>query len=65
MRRFLQQGDDYIIWNVFQEEFYKKYFPISVRTVKEFELLQLKQGTMSVSEYTDKFEELFRFFRMC
>ncbi|XP_015939883.1 uncharacterized protein LOC107465418 [Arachis duranensis] len=47
------------------EEFYKKYFPTSARTVKELELLQLKQGTMSVSEYTDKFKELFRFFRMC
>ncbi|XP_020992024.1 uncharacterized protein LOC107474014 [Arachis duranensis] len=32
---------------------------------KELELLQLKQGAMSVSEYTDKFEELFRFSRMC
>ncbi|XP_016164873.1 uncharacterized protein LOC107607427 [Arachis ipaensis] len=47
------------------EEFYKKYFLNSARTAKELELLQLKQGTMSVSEYTDKFEELFRFSRMC
>ncbi|XP_057744948.1 uncharacterized protein LOC130962798 [Arachis stenosperma] len=30
------------------------------RTAKELELLQLKHGTMSVSEYTNKFEELFR-----
>ncbi|XP_015964271.1 uncharacterized protein LOC107488086 [Arachis duranensis] len=34
-------------------------------TAKELELLQLKQGAMSISEYTDKFEELFRFSRMC
>ncbi|XP_072065271.1 uncharacterized protein [Arachis hypogaea] len=65
IRRLLQQGDDYITWDVFQEEFYKKYFPTSARTAKELELLQLKQGTMSVSEYTNKFEELFRFSRMC
>ncbi|XP_057734088.1 uncharacterized protein LOC130949358 [Arachis stenosperma] len=65
VRRLLQQGDDYITWDAFQEEFYKKYFPTSARTVKELELLPLKQGTMSVSEYTDKFNELLRFSRMC
>ncbi|XP_020967473.1 uncharacterized protein LOC110266797 [Arachis ipaensis] len=64
-RRLIQQGDDPITWDAFQVEFYKKYFPNSARTAKELELLQLKQGAMSVSEYTDKFEELFRFFRMC
>ncbi|XP_015955225.1 uncharacterized protein LOC107479615 [Arachis duranensis] len=37
----------------------------AMKTAKELELLQLKQGTISVSEYADKFEELFRFFRMC
>ncbi|XP_057746720.1 uncharacterized protein LOC130965991 [Arachis stenosperma] len=64
-RRLIQQGDDPITWDAFQEEFYKKYFPNSALTATELELLQLKQGTMSVSEYTDKFEELFRFSRMC
>ena len=39
IRRLVQQGDDYITWNVFQEEFYKKYFPTSARTAKELELL--------------------------
>ncbi|XP_072071834.1 uncharacterized protein [Arachis hypogaea] len=29
------------------------------------ELMQLKQGSMSVAEYTNKFEELCRFFRVC
>ncbi|XP_015970018.1 uncharacterized protein LOC107493429 [Arachis duranensis] len=37
----------------------------AMETAKELELLQLKQGTMSVSEYTDKFEELFRVSRIC
>ncbi|XP_015965093.1 uncharacterized protein LOC107488827 [Arachis duranensis] len=64
-RRLLQQGNDPITWGTFQVEFYKKYFPNSARTVKELELLQLKQGTMSVAEYTDKFEGLFRYSRMC
>ncbi|XP_057719529.1 uncharacterized protein LOC130933953 [Arachis stenosperma] len=45
--------------------FYKKYFPESARKVKEMELMQLKQGSMSVAEYTNKFEELCRFSRVC
>ncbi|XP_015949288.1 uncharacterized protein LOC107474198 [Arachis duranensis] len=38
---------------------------LQAQTAKELELLQLKQGAMSVSEYTEKFEELFWFSRMC
>ncbi|XP_015945454.1 uncharacterized protein LOC107470569 [Arachis duranensis] len=63
-RRLLQQDDIAIPWNAFQLEFYKKYFPNSVSTAKELELLQLKQGQMSVAEYTNKFEELCRFFKI-
>ncbi|XP_015932609.1 uncharacterized protein LOC107458909 [Arachis duranensis] len=64
-RHLLQQGDDPITWDAIQVEFYKKYFPNSTRTANELELLQLKQGAMSVSKYTDKFDELFGFSRMC
>ncbi|XP_016206919.1 uncharacterized protein LOC107647355 [Arachis ipaensis] len=49
-RRLLQRDNIAILWDVFQSEFYKKYFPNSVRTAKELELLQLKQGHMSVAE---------------
>ncbi|KAL4329044.1 hypothetical protein AHAS_Ahas13G0260700 [Arachis hypogaea] len=55
----LQNAD--IPWEVFQTAFYKKYFPESAREAKEMELMQLKQGSMSVAEYTNKFEELCRF----
>ncbi|MED6202911.1 hypothetical protein PIB30_110342, partial [Stylosanthes scabra] len=41
-----------------------KYLPPSARTAKELELLQLKQGNMTVAEYTRKFEDLCRFSRM-
>ncbi|XP_016168645.1 uncharacterized protein LOC107611204 [Arachis ipaensis] len=41
-RRLIQQGNDPITWDAFQEKFYKKYFPNSARTAKELELLQLK-----------------------
>ncbi|XP_052111606.1 uncharacterized protein LOC127742973 [Arachis duranensis] len=45
-------------------EFHKKYFPGSVRNAKELELLQLKQGQMTVIEYTSRFEELCCFSRI-
>ncbi|KAL4315903.1 hypothetical protein AHAS_Ahas15G0231600 [Arachis hypogaea] len=54
-----------IPWELFQIAFYKKYFPKLVREAKELELMQLKQGSISVAEYTSKFEELCRFSRVC
>ncbi|XP_015940853.1 uncharacterized protein LOC107466392 [Arachis duranensis] len=42
MRRLLQQDNVATPWDTFKLEFYKKYFPNSVRTAKELELLQLK-----------------------
>ncbi|XP_016168531.1 uncharacterized protein LOC107611082 [Arachis ipaensis] len=45
--------------------FYKKYFPDSAREAKEIELMQLKQGSLSVADYTNKFEELCRFSMVC
>ncbi|XP_016185890.1 uncharacterized protein LOC107627567 [Arachis ipaensis] len=45
--------------------FYKKYFPESAREAKEMELMQLKQGSLSVTDYTSNFEELCRFSRVC
>ncbi|XP_025674896.1 uncharacterized protein [Arachis hypogaea] len=41
------------------QEFYKKYFSNSIRNAKELELLQLKQGQMTATEYTSRvFSEL-------
>ncbi|XP_047148657.1 uncharacterized protein LOC124820912, partial [Vigna umbellata] len=50
-----------ITWEVFRAKFYEEYFPDSVRFAKEVEFLQLIQGGMSVSEYTNKFKHLVRF----
>ncbi|KAL4381293.1 hypothetical protein AHAS_Ahas04G0119000 [Arachis hypogaea] len=36
-----------------------------MRDARELELLQLKQGFMTITEYTRKFEELCRFTRIC
>ncbi|KAI8572079.1 hypothetical protein RHMOL_Rhmol01G0170800 [Rhododendron molle] len=37
---------------------YCKYFPMPLRLAKEQEFLNLKQGTMTVTQYAAKFEEL-------
>ncbi|KAL4394457.1 hypothetical protein AHAS_Ahas02G0153900 [Arachis hypogaea] len=48
----VQHEVEEIDWDTFKEEFYKKYFPRTVRDAKEMELMQLTQGNMSVAEYT-------------
>ncbi|XP_015954776.1 uncharacterized protein LOC107479140 [Arachis duranensis] len=54
-----------ISWDAFQMAFYKKYFPESAREVKEMELMQMKHGSLSMADYTSRFEELCRFSRVC
>ncbi|XP_016206505.1 uncharacterized protein LOC107646877 [Arachis ipaensis] len=61
----LQQDEGNILWDAFKEEFYKKYFPRATREAKKMELMQLKQGSMSVAEYTRKFEDLYHFSKVC
>ncbi|XP_057760410.1 uncharacterized protein LOC130980780 [Arachis stenosperma] len=63
--RLLQLQNADVPWDVFQTAFYKKYFPESAREAKEMELMQLKQGSLSVADYTSRFEELYRFCRAC
>ncbi|XP_015960070.1 uncharacterized protein LOC107483970 [Arachis duranensis] len=65
MRRILQPDRVVISCELFQIEFYKKYFPSSVRNAKELKLLQLKQGQMTITEYTSRFEKLCHFSRIC
>ncbi|XP_058217374.1 uncharacterized protein LOC131328447 [Rhododendron vialii] len=45
----------------FETLFLDKYFPTPLRLVKEQEFLNLKQGTMTVTQYAAKFEELSRY----
>ncbi|XP_050878698.1 uncharacterized protein LOC127082494 [Lathyrus oleraceus] len=45
-------------WEHFKTTFLDKYFPRSLRTQKEFEFQQLRQGTMSVATYAKKFEDM-------
>ncbi|XP_058223089.1 uncharacterized protein LOC131332807 [Rhododendron vialii] len=45
----------------FETLFLDKYFPTPLRLAKEQEFLNLKQGTMTVTQYAAKFEELSRY----
>ncbi|XP_050920554.1 uncharacterized protein LOC127138206 [Lathyrus oleraceus] len=45
-------------WEHFKTIFMDKYFPSSLRTQKEFEFQQLRQGTMTVTVYAKKFEDM-------
>ncbi|XP_017436974.1 uncharacterized protein LOC108343294 [Vigna angularis] len=61
VKMILTEAQSPISWEVFKEKFYEEYFPDSVRFDKEVEFLQLVQGSMSVSEYTNRFKHLVRF----
>ncbi|XP_047162606.1 uncharacterized protein LOC124832451 [Vigna umbellata] len=60
-KMLLTESHSPISWKVFKDKFYEEYFPDSVRFGKEVEFLQLVQGNMSVSEYTNRFKHLVRF----
>ncbi|KAI8535549.1 hypothetical protein RHMOL_Rhmol10G0182700 [Rhododendron molle] len=45
----------------FETLFLDKYFPTPLRLAKEQEFMNLKQGTMTVTQYAAKFEELSRY----
>ncbi|XP_022843248.1 uncharacterized protein LOC111366785 [Olea europaea var. sylvestris] len=45
-------------WDEFKEAFLKKYYPTSIQSRKEVEFLTLTQGSMTLIEYKQKFEEL-------
>ncbi|XP_028226353.1 uncharacterized protein LOC114407426 [Glycine soja] len=50
-----------IPWNSFKDKFLDNYFPRDLRKRKAREFLDLKQGNMSVGEYTAKFNELLQY----
>ncbi|XP_058746374.1 uncharacterized protein LOC131619278 [Vicia villosa] len=49
-------------WQHFKTAFLEKYYPNSVRALKEREFQSFKQGNMSVSEYAEKFEDMAAYF---
>ncbi|XP_043694162.1 uncharacterized protein LOC122644853 [Telopea speciosissima] len=57
----LQAVHPILTWDIFKQAFFGNYFPTSVKKRKEIELAELIQGSKSVLEYQQKFEELFFF----
>ncbi|XP_043710198.1 uncharacterized protein LOC122659114 [Telopea speciosissima] len=57
----LQAEHAVLTWDIFKQAFFGNYFPTSVKKRKEIELAELVQGSKSVLEYQQKFEELFFF----
>ena len=50
-----------IEWEEFKEDFFGKYFPRELREVKVEEIINHKQGNMSVEEYSLKFSKMFKY----
>jgi hypothetical protein len=52
---------DTITWEEFRDNFRQYHVPAGLMIVKKEEFLMLKQGPISVSEYRDKFLQLYRY----
>jgi hypothetical protein len=52
---------DTITWEEFRGNFRQYHVPAGLMTVKKEEFLALKQGSLSVSEYRDRFLQLSRY----
>jgi hypothetical protein len=50
-----------IIWEEFRDNFHRYHVPEGLMIVRKQEFLALKQGTLFVSEYRDKFLQLSRY----
>lgn len=50
-----------LTWDAFLEKLKDRFYPLSLQKQKESEFLTLKQNTLSVAEYANKFLELARF----
>jgi hypothetical protein len=57
-QRRMQTNGVEITWATFKEAMLEKHVPSSYRAQKEREVLELKQGSMSGTEFKKKFEEL-------
>ena len=52
------ESAEHIVWGEFVEAFLDRFFPMELREAKVEEFMNLKQGSMSVQEYTLKFNKL-------
>ncbi|XP_043717890.1 uncharacterized protein LOC122665820 [Telopea speciosissima] len=61
IKPILHAAHPILTWDIFKQAFFGNYFPTSMKKRKEIELAELVQGSKSVLEYSQKFEELFFF----
>ncbi|XP_055959742.1 uncharacterized protein LOC130014822 [Mercurialis annua] len=52
---------DQLTWEIFKTEFRREYLTNAYNAERQNEFIALKQGSMTVREYIDKFEELYKF----
>ena len=64
MKSMMEERQEVVTWEVFRRKFLSEYFADSVKYDKEVEFLQLTQGNISMTEYTEKFKHLSRFYTM-
>ena len=57
VQRQLPEG---VSWTQFKEEFLEKFYPMFYKDQKIEEFFKLEQGTMSVTDYENKFSKLVR-----
>jgi hypothetical protein len=57
-RRRMENNGLELNWENFKQVMKEKYLPLSYKVRKEHEFLHLRQGHMSVTDFTKKFEEL-------
>ena len=57
----VSRDPEMMTWREFRDLFMDKFFPAIAKHAKAREFLELKQGSMTVLEYVDKFTELARF----
>ncbi|KAK2428960.1 hypothetical protein QL285_027439 [Trifolium repens] len=60
-KAYMEASQMEVTWDNFRRLFVGHYIPESYQFQMERELTELKQGSMSVAEYTMKFNELFRY----
>ena len=50
-----------LTWDVFRTEFCREYLTDAFKAERQNEFIALKQGSMSMREYVDRFEDLYKY----
>ncbi|MDV3190806.1 MAG: hypothetical protein Q8838_02775 [Candidatus Phytoplasma australasiaticum] len=56
-----RRDDDSIPWEEFKAAFHYRFFPIKLKEAKMMDFMKVKQGSMSVREYSIKFNKFSKY----